>query len=59
MSIIDFRQDIRVDDYYRNIYPPKHISDNKAYLNWLYNIGDMKKIGDLKHERRLLRNGKL
>jgi hypothetical protein len=58
MSIIDFRQDIRVDDYYRNLYPPKHINDHRSYMAYLYNIGDMKKIGDLKHERRLLRGNK-
>ena len=38
MSIIDFRQDIRVDDYYRNI--PKWVNSNKMYRKYLYQIGD-------------------
>lgn len=38
MPIIDFRQDVRVDDYYRQI--PKWVSSNKGYRRYLYEIGD-------------------
>lgn len=36
--IIDFRGDIRVDDYYRQI--PKWVCSNVTYRKYLYQIGD-------------------